>query len=101
MMEDELVRRRKWLSREKFLDLLGASNLIPGPSSSELAIHIGYLRGGWPGLLVAGICFIVSAACMVAGLAWAYVHFGELPAASGILYGIKPVGLAVIDRKSV
>ena len=78
MMEDELVRRRKWLSREKFLDLLGASNLIPGPSSSELAIHIGYLRGGWPGLLVAGICFIVPAACIVAALAWAYVHFGKL-----------------------
>jgi chromate transporter len=96
MMEDELVRRRKWLSREKFLDLLGASNLIPGPSSSELAIHIGYLRGGWPGLLVAGICFIVPAACMVAALAWAYVHFGKLPAASGILYGIKPVVIAVI-----
>src|SRR5438445_1153 len=78
MMEDELVRRRKWLSREKFLDLLGASNLMPGPSSSELAIHIGYLRGGWPGLLVAGICFIVPAACIVAALAWAYVHFGKL-----------------------
>jgi chromate transporter len=96
MMEDELVRRRKWLSREKFLDLLGASNLIPGPSSSELAIHIGYLRGGWPGLSVAGICFIVPAVCMVAALAWAYVHFGNLPAASGILYGIKPVVIAVI-----
>ena len=96
MMEDELVRRRKWLSSEKFLDLLGASNLIPGPSSSELAIHIGYLLGGWPGLLVAGICFIVPAACIVAALAWAYVHFGKLPAASGILYGIKPVVIAVI-----
>src|SRR5258708_17108668 len=61
IMEDELVRRRKWLSREKFLDLLGASNLIPGPSSSELAIHIGYLRAGWTGLLAAGICFILPA----------------------------------------
>jgi chromate transporter len=96
MMEDELVRRRKWLSRDKFLDLLGASNLIPGPSSSELAIHIGYLLGGWPGLLVAGICFILPAACMVGALAWAYVHFGKLPAAAGILYGIKPVVIAVI-----
>jgi chromate transporter len=96
MMEDEFVRRRKWLSREKFLDLLGASNLIPGPSSSELAIHIGYLRGGWPGLLVAGTCFILPAACMVGALAWAYVHFGKLPAVSGILYGIKPVVIAVI-----
>src|SRR5271170_2602623 len=66
VMEDELVRRKKWLSREKFLDLLGASNLIPGPSSSELAIHIGYLRAGWPGLLVGGICFILPAAILVA-----------------------------------
>src|ERR1700719_5126133 len=71
MMEDELVRRRKWLSREKFLDLLGASNLIPGPSSSELAIHIGYLRGGSAGLLVGGGCFILPAAILVGGIAWA------------------------------
>ena len=96
MMEDELVRRRKWLTREKFLDLLGASNLIPGPSSSELAIHIGYLRAGWAGLLVAGSCFILPAACMVAALAWAYVHFGTLPLASAVLYGVKPVVIAVI-----
>jgi chromate transporter len=96
IMEDELVGRRKWLSREKFLDLLGASNLIPGPSSSELAIHIGYLLGGWPGLLVAGICFILPAACMVAVLASAYVHFGKLPEVSAILYGVKPVVIAVI-----
>jgi chromate transporter len=95
-MEDELVRRRGWLSREKFLDLLGASNLIPGPSSSELAIHIGYLRAGWAGLVVAGSCFILPAAVMVAALAWAYVHFGRLPAASAILYGVKPVVIAVI-----
>jgi chromate transporter len=65
IMEDELVRRRNWVSREEFLDMLGASNLIPGPSSSELAIHIGYLLGGWPGLIVAGVCFILPAACMV------------------------------------
>src|SRR3984893_18509355 len=64
IMEDELVRRRKWLSREKFLDLLGASNLIPGPSSSELAIHIGYLRAGWMGLFVGGLCFILPAAIL-------------------------------------
>jgi len=96
MMEDELVRRRKWLSREKFLDLLGASNLIPGPSSSELAIHIGYLRGGWPGLLVAGVCFVLPAAVMVAALAWAYLRFGTLPAAAAVLYGVKPVVIAVI-----
>lgn len=96
MMEDELVRRRKWLTREKFLDLLGASNLIPGPSSSELAIHIGYLRAGWEGLLVAGTCFVLPAACMVGVLAWAYVNFGKLPATSSVLYGIKPVVIAVI-----
>ena len=86
MMEDELVRRRQWLSREKFLDLLGASNLIPGPSSSELAIHIGYLLAGWRGLLVAGICFILPAAAMVTILAWMYVRFGKLPAIAAVLY---------------
>jgi chromate transporter len=96
IMEDELVRRRHWLSREKFLDLLGASNLIPGPSSSELAIHIGSLCAGWRGLLIAGCCFILPAAVMVAALGWLYVHFGKLPATAGILYGIKPVVIAVI-----
>lgn len=96
IMEDELVRRRQWLSRETFLDLLGASNLIPGPSSSELAIHIGYLRAGWMGLLVAGICFILPAAIIVAALAWLYVHFGTLPAVSAILYGVKPVVIAIV-----
>jgi chromate transporter len=96
IMEDELVRRRQWLSREKFLDLLGASNLIPGPSSSELAIHIGYLRAGWLGLLVAGSCFILPSAIIVGGLAWCYVHFGAVPAVSAVLYGVKPVVIAVI-----
>ena len=96
IMEDELVRRRKWLSREKFLDLLGASNLIPGPSSSELAIHIGYLRAGWAGLLVGGACFILPAAILVACIAWAYVRFGRLPAVAALLYGVKPVVIAVI-----
>src|ERR1700691_3211273 len=96
IMEDELVRRRKWLSREKFLDLLGASSLIPGPSSSELAIHIGYLCAGWRGLLLAGSCFILPAALMVGGLAWLYVHFGKLPALAGVLYGIKPVVIGIV-----
>ncbi|MGD0966058.1 MAG: chromate efflux transporter [Candidatus Acidiferrales bacterium] len=96
IMEDELVRRRGWLSREKFLDLLGASNLIPGPSSSELAIHIGYQRAGFAGLLVAGTCFILPAFGMVSAFAWAYVHFGHLPAISALLYGVKPVVIAVI-----
>jgi chromate transport protein ChrA len=98
IMEDELVRRRRWLSRETFLDLLGASNLIPGPSSSELAIHIGYLRAGWVGLLVAGICFILPAAIIVAALAWLYVRFGTLPAASAIFYGVKPVVIVIVLR---
>src|SRR5580693_6841978 len=96
IMEDELVRRRKWLSREKFLDLLGASNLIPGPNSSELAIHIGYLRAGWAGLFVGGACFIFPAAILVGCIAWAYVRFGHLPAVAALLYGIKPVVVAVI-----
>ncbi|HWF39351.1 MAG TPA: chromate efflux transporter [Candidatus Acidoferrales bacterium] len=96
IMEDELVRRRGWLSREKFLDLLGASSLIPGPSSSELAIHIGYQRAGLPGLLVAGTCFILPAFAMVSAFAWAYVRFGHLPAISALLYGVKPVVIAVI-----
>jgi len=96
MMENELVRRRRWLSREEFLDLLGASNLVPGPSSSELAIHIGYLCGGFPGLLIAGLCFLLPAACMMAALAWLYLRFGKLPAVASILCGIKPVVIAVI-----
>jgi chromate transporter len=96
IMEDELVRRRKWLSREKFLDLLGASNLIPGPSSSELAIHIGYLGAGWRGLLLAGACFILPAVLMVTAFAWLYVRFGKLPATTAIMYGIKPMVIAVI-----
>jgi chromate transporter len=98
MMEDEFVRRREWLSREKFLDLLGASNLIPGPSSSELAIHIGYLKAGWAGLLVAGACFILPAACIVTVIAWAYARFGSLPAVSALMYGIKPVVIAVVAQ---
>jgi chromate transporter len=96
MMEDEVVRRRHWLARDKFLDLLGATNLIPGPNSTEMAIHIGYLRAGWPGLLVAGICFILPAALIVFALAWAYVRFGSLPQTARILYGVKPVIIAVV-----
>ena len=96
IMEDELVRRRRWLSRGNFLDLLGASNLIPGPSSSELAVHIGYLCAGWRGLLIAGSCFILPATVVVATLGWLYVHFGRLPATAGILFGIKPVVIAVV-----
>jgi chromate transporter len=96
MMEDEVVRRRRWLTQEEFLDLLGATNLIPGPNSTEMAIHIGHRRAGWPGLLVAGVCFILPAACIVTALAWVYVRYGQLPEATGILYGIKPVIIAVV-----
>jgi chromate transporter len=96
MMEDEVVRRRRWLSREAFLDLLGATNLIPGPNSTELAIHVGHRRAGWPGLLVAGVCFIVPAAAIVWAIAWVYVRYGQLPAAEGVLYGVKPVVIAVV-----
>lgn len=96
MMEDEVVRRRSWLSREEFLDYVGATNLIPGPNSTELAIHIGRLRAGWRGLLVAGTCFILPPAVLVAGIAWAYVRYGSVPEAAGLLYGVKPVVIAVV-----
>lgn len=98
MMEDEVVRRRRWLTREQFLDYLGATNLIPGPNSTELAIHIGHARAGWPGLLVAGACFILPAALVVGAIAWAYVRFGALPQAAGLLYGVKPVVIAVVAQ---
>jgi chromate transporter len=96
IMEDEFVLRRKWLSPEKFLDLLGTVNLIPGPNSTEMAIHIGYLRAGWPGLVVAGSCFIIPAMLMVMAIAWAYVRFGSLPEIAGLLYGVKPVVIVVV-----
>ena len=96
MMEDEVVRRRQWLCREEFLDLLGATNLIPGPNSTELAIHIGYRKAGWAGLIVAGISFILPATLIVTALAWAYVKYGSLPHTDGILYGVKPVVIAIV-----
>src|SRR5260221_8430981 len=96
LMEDEVVRRRRWLSRETFLDLLGATNLIPGPNSTEMAIHIGYRQQGWLGLLVAGSSFILPATLIVMGVAWAYVRFGTLPEVTGLLYGVKPVVMAVV-----
>ena len=96
MMEDEVVRRRGWMTRERLLDLIGAANLIPGPTSTELAIHIGHDRGGWPGLIVAGACFILHAVALVLAIAWAYARFGALPAVGGVLYGVKPVVIAVV-----
>lgn len=96
IMQDEVVRRRAWLSETQFLDLLGATNLIPGPNSTEMAIHIGWARRRWSGLLVAGVAFIVPATLITGVLAWAYVRFGSVPAAAWLLYGVTPVVLAVV-----
>jgi chromate transporter len=98
LMKEEFVMRRQWLTEAEFLDLLGAVNLIPGPNSTELAIHIGLRRAGFPGLLIAGVCFILPAALTVLGIAWAYVHFGTLPDIQGVLFGVKPVVLAVVAQ---
>jgi chromate transporter len=96
MLRDEVVERRRWISDAHFLDLLGATNLIPGPNSTEMVIHIGYLRAGWRGLIVGGVCFILPAALIVLALAWAYVAYGATPAATWLLYGVKPVIIAVV-----
>lgn len=98
MMEDEFVRRRAWLSRAEFLDLLAAANLIPGPSSTELAIFVGLKRAGIPGLIVAGCCFILPAAAIVSTIAAVYVRYGHLPQVMGILTGVKPVIVAIIAQ---
>jgi len=98
IMEDEFVRRRRWLTHERFLDLLGAANLIPGPSSTELAVYIGYEQAGWRGLVLGGTCFILPAALMVGVIAWAYVRFGTLPELAGVLYGIKPVVIGLVAQ---
>jgi chromate transporter len=95
-MEDEVVRRRHWLTHEQFLDLLGVVNLIPGPNSTEMAIQIGYWVAGWRGLLIGGVCFILPAALLTLALAWIYVRYGMLPQVSGVLYGIKAVMIAVV-----
>jgi chromate transporter len=96
LMEEEVVSRRKWLTRDQFLDLVGATNLIPGPNATEIAIHIGYIRGGLPGLLAAGASFILPAAIITGILAWAYIEFGTLPQASDFLFGIKPAVISII-----
>jgi len=96
MMEEEVVRRRRWLSREQFLDLLGATNLIPGPNSTEMAIHIGMVRAGLSGLIVAGLCFILPATAITLVFAWAYARYQTLPQTSALLFGVKPVVIAVI-----
>ena len=96
MMHNEMARRRHWVSEERFLDLLGAANLIPGPSSTELAIYLGYDHAGWKGLISAGVCFILPAMLMVLAIAWAYVNYGTTPQATSLLYGIKPVIVVII-----
>jgi chromate transporter len=96
LMREEAVRRRKWVSDDQFLDLLGASNLIPGPTATELAIYLGYVRSGWRGLILGGSLFILPAMLMTLGLAWAYVQYGSVPQAVWILGGIKPVVIAII-----
>src|SRR6266436_5477364 len=98
MMREEVVRRRQWVSDEEFLDLVGIANLIPGPTSTELAIYLGYLRAGWLGLLVGGVCFIGPAMLIVLVLAWAYVRYGSLPQVGWLFYGIKPVVVAIIAQ---
>ena len=96
MMRDEVVRRRGWISDQRFIDLVGAVNLIPGPNSTELSIHLGWDRARWRGLLAAGACFILPAALLVTALAWVYVTYGDTPAVEGILYGIVPVVIGII-----
>jgi len=96
ILRDEVVRRRRWLDDQAFLDLLGATNLIPGPNSTEMTIHLGYLRAGWPGLIAGGVCFVLPATLIVMGLAWAYTRYGSTPVAASLMYGIKPVVIGLI-----
>ncbi len=101
MMRDEVVDRRGWLDNQRFLDLLGATNLIPGPSSTELAIHLGHERAGWRGLIVAGTLFILPAMLIVLCLAWFYAEYGTTPTATALMYGVKPVIIAVVVQALV
>jgi chromate transporter len=96
MMEEEFVRRRKWITHAEFLDRLATANFIPGPSSTEVAIFVGQLKRGWRGLIVAGCCFIIPAALIVSVIAWVYVRFGSLPKVEGVLYAIKPAVVAIV-----
>jgi chromate transporter len=98
MMREEVVQRRQWISEERFMDLIGVTNLIPGPSSTELAIYLGYLRAGCLGLLLAGVCFIGPAMLIVLALAWAYVTYGAFPQINWLFYGLQPVVVAIIAQ---
>ena len=101
MMRHEVVERRQWLTDKDFLDLLAATNLIPGPNSTEMAIHLGYKHGGKAGLIVAGTCFILPASLIVAAIAWAYVQYGDTPQLDWLMYGIGPVVIAIIVQALV
>ena len=96
LMHSEVVGRRRWVSEQQFLDLVGATNLIPGPSSTELAIYLGFRRAGWRGLVAAGVCFIVPAFAIVLGLAVLYDRYGTTPVATDLLYGVTPVVIAIV-----
>jgi len=96
MMEDEVVKKRKWISTEHFLDLIGATNLIPGPNSTEMTMHCGYERGGWKGLIIAGATFIFPAVTITLIFAWLYAEYGQLPKVEPFIYGIKPAVIAII-----
>lgn len=96
MMQREVVDKRRWMDHDQFLDLIGATNLIPGPNSTEMAIHIGQERGGWRGLLVAGVCFICPAVVITGSIAWLYQRYGHVPQVSAFIFGIKPAIIAVI-----
>jgi chromate transporter len=98
MIHDEVVTRRRWLDDQRFLDLIGVTNLIPGPNSTEMTMHVGHERAGWPGLIVSGVCFIVPAALIVLVLAWAYVEYGDTPNGEALLYGIKPAVIVIIAQ---
>ncbi len=101
MMHDEVVTRRRWMDDQHFLDLVGATNLIPGPNSTEMAMHVGHHRVGWRGLVTAGSAFILPAALIVGTLAWTYVRYGHTPPGEALLYGIKPVVIAIIVQALV
>ncbi len=96
LMEEEVVKKRAWISEAHFLDLIGATNLIPGPNSTEMTMHIGHERAGWKGLIVAGCCFIIPAVVITGVLAWLYQQYGQLPQVQPFIYGIKPAIIAVV-----
>ena len=96
MMEDEVVKKRKWMTQEHFLDLIGATNLIPGPNSTEMTMHCGHERAGWKGLFVAGFCFVFPAVVITSIFAWLYQQYGQLPKVEPFIYGIKPAVIAII-----